>query len=149
MTRGMFVTVIGRMADADVSRYTENAFSDVDENGYYARYIAWAQESGIINGIGGGLFAPDDTVTREQMAVIIYNAAEFVGVDVSGFNPVVSDSDEFTDDDGIGGWAKAAVYAMKNAGFISGKGGGVFDPKGTATRAEAAKILSMIAEYGE
>ncbi|MBQ3404119.1 MAG: S-layer homology domain-containing protein, partial [Oscillospiraceae bacterium] len=71
MTRGMFVTVLGRAANADVSGFTEVGFTDVSSEQYYAPYVAWAADNGIVDGFPDGSFAPDQYISREQMAVIM------------------------------------------------------------------------------
>jgi heme-binding NEAT domain protein len=279
MTRGMFVTILGRAAKIDGEKYTAAVFNDVEQSMYYAPHVAWAAENGLVNGVGGNSFAPEDDVTREQMAVILYNYARFAGISleaekadggaeaysiqasalkenddsesmtnqffadpltvtekdgkytVSGtmkgaggitmdmleelkirgadgsFAEVERTYDEaantldvtfevdsigeaayfqvyvpkgmgeirpvfrlvfdeatkqelqipepliaaapFADDAQISDWAKEAVYAIKAAGYISGKGENRYDPQGTATRAEAAKIFAYFEGYAE
>ena len=79
MTRGMFVTVLGRMAGVDADRYQgENSFSDVPADAYYAPYVAWAVKHGVTAGTGGGKFSPDATCTRAQMVQMLKNASDAV-----------------------------------------------------------------------
>ena len=69
MTRGMFVTVLGRMAGVDTEQYLDTeVFTDVKPDMYHAPYVAWASKHGITSGVGDGLFAPDTLITRQQMA---------------------------------------------------------------------------------
>ena len=76
MTRAMFVTAIGRLYERSYGSVSgTSSFSDVDANAYYAKYVAWANENGMIKGMGGNKFAPEKKVTREQMAVIMLNFA--------------------------------------------------------------------------
>jgi len=80
MTRGMFVTVIGKLYERSYGSIAGNdTFSDVNTNAYYAKYVAWANENGIIKGIGNNQFAPNTEVTREQMATIMFQFATFLG----------------------------------------------------------------------
>jgi hypothetical protein len=138
MTRGMFVTVLGRIAGIDAAEYTGGTFDDVDEGEYYAPYTVWASQNGIMAGVGGGRFAPGDAITREQMAAMLNNYAGFAGIALS----TDAETPEFTDAAQISAWAADAVEAMAKAGIINGIGGGRFAPKNTATRAEVATLLA-------
>ena len=80
MTRGMLVTVLWRL-DGETAPKTATTFTDVDANAYYADAVAWAAESGVVNGIGGNKFDPEGNVTREQIAAILFRYAAFKGVD--------------------------------------------------------------------
>ncbi len=142
MTRGMFVTALGRLANADVSEYKTSSFSDVTAEAYYMGYVEWASKNGIVNGIGDGKFAPDQSITREQMAVIMANYAKVIGFDL----PKVYAENTFADGANISTWAKDAVKAMQIAGVINGKDGNRFDPQGTATRAEVSAVLKRFVE---
>ena len=86
MTRGMFVTVLGKFAQADTEPYGEPAFQDVPAGAYYAPYVGWAAEKGVVNGVSATEFAPGRDITREQMATMLYNYAQEAGCDVSS-NP--------------------------------------------------------------
>jgi hypothetical protein len=142
MTRGMLVTVLGRLAGADTSRYATSSFGDVAEEQYYAAFVEWAKQNGIVSGVGGNLFAPDRDVTRQDMAVILYRYARFMDIDL----PKTKESALFSDDADISGYAREALYAMQQAGVISGKPGNTADPKGSATRAEVAAVLKRFME---
>lgn len=133
MTRGMIAAVLYRMSG---ETFTGSAnFSDVAANAYYNNAVAWGAEKGIIAGVGNGMFAPDSEITREQMAVLIYNYAKYAGIETS------TTTLNFTDNASISSWANEAVAYCVNAGIISGRTDGSFDPQGTATRAEVASIL--------
>ncbi|MGN1349621.1 MAG: S-layer homology domain-containing protein [Anaerovoracaceae bacterium] len=140
MTRGMFVTVLGRMAGADVSSYAAGAFSDVPQGRYYTGYVAWASENGIVSGVGGGRFDPDGRVTREQMAVILYNYAVFSGegteADASG-NYVL---EGFSDAASVSSWAENGVSWAASRGILKGSAG-ILNPGGPATRAQVAQMI--------
>jgi len=136
MTRGMFVTSLGRLANADVSSYKESSFTDVKSDAYYMGYIEWASKNSIVNGTGNGKFAPDQPITREQMAVIIQNYAKVIGFTL----PKVHGENTFVDSAKINAYAKDSVKQMQMAGVISGKNGNIFDPQGTATRAEVSAV---------
>lgn len=142
MTRGMFVTVLGRLAKADVSGYKESSFTDVQNDAYYLGYIEWARKNSIINGIGNGAFAPDQSITREQMAVILENYANVNDVTL----PKVNEEKTFADSEKISTYAKETVRKMQMAGIINGKSGNLFEPDGTATRAEVSAVLRRFVE---
>lgn len=148
MTRGMIVTVLGRMSGVDTADYTDTVFGDVDSTKYYAPYIAWAQENEIVTGRGlmevdgetVPYFAPDAPVTREELAQIFYNYAKFTEADVS----VNGSLDAFTDAGSIGGWAVEALEYAVGAGLIRGTTDTTVAPKGTALRGQVAAILARL-----
>jgi hypothetical protein len=142
MTRGMFVTALGRLAEADVSKYTKSSFSDVTADAYYMGYVEWATKNGIVKGISDGKFAPDQSISREQMAVIMANYAKVIGFDL----PKVHAENTFADNAKISTWAKDAIKTVQMAGIISGKNGNLYDPQGTATRAEVSAVLKRFVE---
>ena len=142
MTRGMFVTVLGQLANADISGYTESSFSDVKSDAYYRGYIEWASRNSIVKGVGNGRFAPDQAITREQMAVIISSYARAIGYAL----PEVHAENSFSDNGKISTYAREAVKELQTAGVISGRNNSLFDPQGTATRAEASAVLSGFVE---
>jgi hypothetical protein len=137
MTRAMFVTVLYRLAGSPAVR--ENAaFDDVDDASWYGEAVNWAAQSGIVSGVGGGLFAPESNLTREQTAVILLGYAKYAGAAPQGAWAVRLD---FADTGKIADWAtEGAMYCYMN-GILTGKPGGLFDPQGEATRAEAAAML--------
>ncbi len=137
MTRGMLVTILGRLHRADLSGFTGNAFSDVNVNSWYAPSVEWAKDNGLVSGTGDDKFSPDVEITRQDLAAILMRYAKFAGKDIA--TPLQNDS--FADDEDIVSYAKEPVAVLRNAGVISGKPGGVFDPHGKATRAEVAAIL--------
>ena len=137
MTRAMFVTVIGRMADAETGGYMQTGFTDADFDTWYGPYIAWASGKGIVNGVGDSMFAPDGPLTREQIAAVLYRYAEFAGADVSARG----DLSAFTDAGSISGWALDAMSWANGSKLVNGMGDGTINPGGSATRAQAAQIL--------
>jgi hypothetical protein len=142
MTRGMFVTVLGRLAGADREAYTGSPFDDVAEGQWYAPYVAWARDKEIVGGVGGSRFAPDRAITREEMATILYRYARFADVALAD-----GTAESFTDTAEISAWAREGVQALTAAGLIHGAGEGLFAPRRTATRAEAAALLSRLSAY--
>ena len=145
MTRAMFATVIGRLYErscGEIEILSTHAFTDCDYDVYYGKYIDWAAEIGIIGGYGDGIFGPDDQITREQMAAILYRFADFLGVLPSDMDTALTYPDANT----ISSWAeKAAVYCQRT-GIITGREGGSFAPQDTSTRAEVATIFERFIE---
>ena len=146
MTRAMFATVIGRLYErsyGEILKKDDHAFVDVDYDAYYGAYIDWAMESNIITGIGGGLFRPDQEITRQEMAAILYRFAKFLNVSPSKPEKTQPNYSDAAD---IASWAtEAAMYCLQT-GIITGRSGGYFVPQGTATRAEVAAILQRFIE---
>ena len=144
MTRGMFVTALGRLANADISAYKKSSFTDVKADAYYMGYIEWGVKNNILVGIGGGKFNPDGLVTREQMAVITDRYATAIGFKL----PEVHTQNVFADNSKIGAWAAPSVKRIQTAGIIQGKSKNLYDPQGTATRAEVSAVLRRFVELG-
>ena len=142
MTRGMFVTALGRFAGVDPTDYQARMFTDVKEDAYYAPYVNWAAKTGVVSGTTDTTFAPDTNINREQMAVIMKNYATKLGYTIPKTLEVVN----FADSAGISSWAKEAVKSMQQAGILAGKTNNCFDPAGTATRAEVATVLRRFVE---
>lgn len=144
MTRGMFVTVLGRLADAEGDEEQSAAqFSDVAENAYYAPYVAWAAENGIVSGTEPDRFDPDAPITREQMAALLYRYAQFQGNDTTAADAVI---EQFSDYASVSDYAVDAMnWAVEN-GLMNGTDNSMLAPLGNATRAEVATILMRFVE---
>lgn len=131
-SRGMIATILYNL---DGSREAElSTFKDVKPDAYYAHAVAWAQKKGIIAGYGNGMFGPDDSITREQMATILWKYAGSPAANSQGLA-------SFKDAAEISAYAQDALAWATQAGIINGKGAGLLDPKGQATRAETAQIM--------
>ena len=137
MTRGMFVTVLGNKAKIDPKDYSTSSFSDVKAGAWYAPHVEWAAQNGIVNGTGGGKFSPNKSVTREQMAVILYNYAKFTNCDLSVRAGLL---EQFPDGDKVSSYAKYAMEWAITHKIINGIGGKL-GASGTATRAQVAQIF--------
>lgn len=142
MTRGMFMTALGRLAGINPDSYQTGKFTDVKADAYYAPYVNWAAQTGIVEGVTATTFAPDTNINREQMAVIMKNYAAKLGYDL----PQTLKAVTFADNTQISSWAKDAVKSMQQAGILAGKNENKFDPKGTVTRAEVATVLRRFVE---
>ncbi|MDR3296292.1 MAG: S8 family serine peptidase [Clostridiales Family XIII bacterium] len=144
MTRGMLVTVLYRLAHQGIADDTtaENPFTDVPENAWYTGAVVWAYEKEIVSGGGGNEFDPDANVTRQDMAVILVRYLTYA----NKFFPVTLLYALFADDAEVAEYAKNNVQTLFNAGIVSGKPDNRFDPKGNATRAEAAAVLHRLVD---
>ena len=137
MTRGMLVTVLGRMNGADTKAYTVSSFTDVAADKYYLPYVEWAYKKGIVKGTGNQQFMPDRAVTREEIAVILANYAGAVGYSLPGLYEAAA----YTDDSNIGDAYKEASAAMQQSGIMMGDNFNKFNPESNATRAEVSAML--------
>ena len=143
-TRGQIVTILWRLSGSPVVNYLMD-FDDVDPAAYYAEAIRWATSEGIAGGYGGGVFGPDDPITREQLAVMLHRYAQHEGYDVSigEDTNILSYADAFT----VSEYAVSALQWACGAGIISGTGdGSTLTPQGEATRAQAATVLMRFCE---
>jgi hypothetical protein len=141
MTRGMLLTVLGRFSGADADAYADG-FADAAAGAYYTPYIAWAAENGIVSGVGGGAFAPDADVTRQDIATVVARYADFAGRTL----PSLRARPAFADDALTADYARDALDMLVRGGILNGKPGNRFDPAGRATRAEVAAILHRFIE---
>ncbi len=142
-TRGMVVTVLYRLENQPNT--SAASFTDVASGAYYANAVAWANANGIVSGYGSGKFGPNDKVTREQLAAILYRYAQYKKYDVSGANSL----DGYTDAQSVSSYAVPALQWANAAGVVNGKSGSKLDPKGYATRAEVAAMLMRFCENVE
>jgi hypothetical protein len=141
MTRGMFATVLGRLDERSYGLLSDKAppFCDVNSDAYYAKYITWAKENGIIMGVGGNMFEPERKITREEMAQILCNYLKYREKDIK-FD--IANTESFADKNSVSSFAVNAVDTIYRFGIINGVGNNTFAPKNTATRAEVAQILN-------
>ena len=140
-TRAQLVTILWQLADCPDSEKSA-AYSDTDENAWYAGAVAWAAEHGIVSGVGGGAFTPGGTITREQLAVMLYRYAQYKGYDVSK----TADLSGYADQDKLSDWAAQAVQWACGSGLMTGRSAAQLAPEGTLTRAEAATMLKAFCE---
>lgn len=139
MTRAMLVTVLYR---AEGSPDMEHEiwgypFADVDSESWYGAPVYWARMNDIINGYSDEEFAPDQEISREQIAAILERYAKYKNITTEE----IGNLSQFTDTNQISDWAKENVAWAVGAGLISGKGNGILNPLGSATRAEVAAML--------
>ena len=134
MTRSMFATVLHRLEDTPAGGVA--SFDDVDEDSWYAKGVAWAAENEIVRGTGDS-FNPDNNITREQIALILYRYAEHIGVDTGAQGNI----SRFNDREEISPWASEAMNWIVGTGLMKGKDNDLLDPAGKATRTEVAVLL--------
>ena len=149
MTRGMFVTILGRMEGVDASIYINtNKFSDVDNSQYYAPYIAWASDKSIVSGVGEDKFAPNASVTREQMAVMMTNYMKYKGQGPVGAWAIQL---KYGDLENVSLWASEGVMFVTMKGLMKGMGNdgegkSLFAPGLTSNRAQTAQLMMHLQE---
>ena len=135
VTRGQVVTILWRLAGSPT--VSGKTFTDVSADAWYADAVAWASTNGVVSGYESGLFGPEDQVTREQLAAILYRYAQLSGKDTDQ----TADLSGYTDSVTISAWAPQALKWAVGSGLISGTGTHTLSPRGTATRAQIAVIL--------
>ena len=136
VTRGMLVTILYRLEGEPAVTNTA-VYSDVAAGRYCTAAVAWAAENGIVNGYADGSFHPDDAISREQLAAILYRYALYKGYDT----PASASLAKFSDSAEIGSYARAALAWANAEGLVNGTSSGTIAPKSTATRAQTAVIL--------
>lgn len=135
MTRGMFVTVLGRLAGVDQSKYTKSSFTDTKTGEWYSAYVEWAAENGIVNGYGNGKFGVNDEVTVEQAAAIIARYARYIGIDTSS-----AKLENYIDKSDVSDWAKADMAWITSEGVCVAENGKLL-PKDKAERSLVAAMM--------
>lgn len=140
ITRGMIVTILHRLEGTPEAE--GKAFADVPKGEYYSAAVAWASFAKIVEGYDTGLFAPNDAITREQMATILYRYVQYKGYSATE----AGDLSGFPDGGDVSSFALKAVKWAVGEKLIKGADGGMLMPAGTATRAQAATILMRFCE---
>ncbi len=130
MSRGMLAVVLHNLERNPAA--VGGSFDDVNHQQWYGEAVTWAAEQGIVTGYGDGKFGPNDRITREQLAVILWRYAG---------QPTASQDLPFSDAEQASSWALAALGWATEQGILHGKNGGILDPGGFATRAETAQML--------
>ena len=141
LTRAMIVTILYRM-DGSPAMSGASDFKDVDSNKWFAKAVAWAAANGIVNGYGSGLFGPNDPVTREQLAAILYRYAVYGGMTAVTLEENLG---SFADTAQLSAYAIQAMNWAVGQGLINGSGSNLV-PKAQATRAQVAAIIHRYLE---
>lgn len=139
-SRAMIVTILHRIEGSPAAKQ-KSTFTDLKSGSWYVDAVKWAAENKIVNGYSDKKFGPSDDITREQFAAILYRYAQFKEYDLSKS----ADLSAFPDAGNVSGWAKTAMSWANGTELIRGTGNGL-DPRGTATRAQAAAILHRFLE---
>ena len=135
-SRGQIAAILYRAAGSPAASGGTD-FSDVAETAYYASAVRWAAANGVVTGYADGTSRPNDPITRQQMAAILWRYAG---------SPAAEPGTDYADESAIASYAVTAVDWARDAGVISGRDGNRFDPSGRATRAQAAVILHRYLE---
>jgi uncharacterized protein with FMN-binding domain len=133
-TRAMVCTILWNMENKP-TQTAQSKFKDVSNNSWYAQSVTWANQQGITKGVGESSFAPNANATRQQIAQFLYSYANYKGHNLEQVNDLSSYKDIPS------GWAENAVKWAVGNKIMIGKGNGILDPQGTATRAEIAQMI--------
>ncbi|MFQ9967626.1 MAG: S8 family serine peptidase [Peptoniphilus sp.] len=137
LTRAEFVTILGRLANVDASKYKDKVFNDIDGSKYYSPYIDWAYKNKIASGFGDGKFMPDKELSREEMCAFLSRFNKVHKINNKEENINIS----FKDEKNISNWSKESVKEMVRLGLIKGMDDGKFMPKEKLTRAQIAQVV--------
>lgn len=140
-TRAMIVTILWRMENSPATS-ASMSFKDVPSGQWYTEAIRWAQSTGVVTGYNADTFGPNDNITREQLAAILYRYADSHKLDVTARNSL----SQFTDAADISSWALENIKWANAAGLVSGRTAAQLAPKANATRAEAASMIQRFCE---
>ena len=144
LNRAMAVTILYRL-EGSPDLDGENLgypFADVDGDTWYSDAVYWARLNGIVDGVENNHFDPTGSLTREQMATVLYRYAQYKGADVSASG----DLSGFVDSANVSSWAADAVKWAVGSGLVNGVEGNALAPQGTSTRAQAAAVLMRLSQ---
>ena len=137
LTRGMMVTLLYRM-EGSPNNNGKSRFTDVNSSEWYAKAVKWAVDNGIVHGYDGTTkFGPNDNIIRQDLAGILRNYARYKGKDITP----TGDLTKFSDNNKVDSYAQTSIKWAVGKGVITGNADGTLNPKGNATRAEAAAML--------
>lgn len=136
-TRAMIVSILYRLEGGPAVSGNSSPFNDVHTSDWYYDAVRWAERTGVVGGVGDGCFAPNTAITREQLAAMLMNYANYKHQNVSAR----ADLSRYSDADRVSAWAEDAVAWANVEGYISGMTATTLAPQGSATRAQVAAIL--------
>ena len=142
LTRGMFATILHRVEETPAVD-GEISFSDILDGEWYADAVAWANANGIVKGISETEFAPNNNITREQIATIIYRYCQFKGIDVTTGEVILANYDDFG---AVSDYAVEAIKYAVGSGLMKGRTDRTLNPRENVTRAEAATLIMRFVE---
>ena len=137
ITRAEFIILLAKMDNININKYKADNFTDVPSDAWFNPYVDWASKNGITSGTSETTFAPNDNITREQMAVMIERFANYKGFKLDNNKEQIN----FTDNTNISSYAISSVSKVQQAGIINGRPDGSFAPKSNATRGESAQMI--------
>lgn len=140
VSRGEFVTTLGRLENIDKTNRKVKKFRDVNSSMFYAPYVAWAEENGILANERNNKFRPDELITREEMATMLRAYLENIR------GAILTGGTGFYDDNAISNFAVESVSLVTGSGYLGGRSDGNFDPKAGTTRAELATLIVRLIE---
>ncbi len=140
LTRAQFVTLLAKLSGDDLSAASSAGFSDVSDADWFKNAVNWGYLSGVVKGVSSTHFAPDNKITREQMTVMLCNYAAYKKKSI----PQIGASPKFADMNAVSPWAADYVVTAAGGGIINGMPDGKFNPAGSATRAQAAKVIYLL-----
>lgn len=140
ITRADLAFYLSNMSDQN-SKASSNNFSDVSKDHPYAKSIDWAYSTGLIKGYEDGTFKPNQVITRQELAVMLNRYTQIIA---KSYMPMINKKVNFKDDNKISPYGKEAVSYLQQAGVIGGRGNGYFDPLDNVTRAECAKMITIV-----
>jgi hypothetical protein len=141
ITRGMLITIIYRLENPVEDAETAN-FTDVPLDKWFSGAVAWGTTNSIVSGYGNGMFGPNDVITREQFAAILYRYSQWKNIETDK----TADIGNYADANKVSAWAQTAMDWAVAEGLMRGRSETTLVPEGTATRAEAATLLMRYVE---
>ncbi len=143
VTRGTFVTILGRLCGVSAEDWSEQVFPDVKPEDWFGPYVCWAAAGGIVTGYDDGSFRPNAPINREQMALMMQRYAAYLDVEPETVN---AEGEAYRDLEEVSDWALEAVLLARDTGLMTGREGNLFEPAGTANRAEICTVAWRFAE---
>lgn len=138
LTRAMFTAIIARLTGVELSNST-SAFTDVNSNAWYAQYIAWAVDAGIVNGVGDNKFEPERPITRAELATIIERFIKYMGFEIDSVRESLTSFEDAQDS-----WAKQSIEYLYSLGLLNGKSDTAFGADDYTTRAETSAVVERL-----
>lgn len=144
VTRAELVAILARIKNVNVDGFAEkNSFTDVKSDAWYADYVGWASDRGLVNGYGDGSFRPNAPIKREEMAKLLVNYIKSVSM-FRLLPPKDETAPPFADADSVSAWATESVDSLRLTGFVRGDENGSFKPRANTTRAEVATLIPKL-----
>lgn len=143
ITRGMFITMLGRMAKVTPERMDNTGFSDVPADLYQAPYVVWASKNGIMSGYSDGTFGLGDRMTKEQMITALVRYIDYAGLGIERDIPAYADASK------ISPWAEGSINFCKYAGILSGSENENCQAQKFVTKGEAAEYICRVEDYSK